>query len=396
MGKNITVSFIAIGVVALTLSGCASWQTSTKSVDVNKGNSISIDAKQRVIYSNAKSRDYDIIDLKTGATRKERKEFSVICAEPSPDALSVLGASGALSISNPTGVGGSTAAGLAESAASIGLRTQSIQLLRDLNYRICEAYSNEAIGEAESAALLRRGQSTMMGLIAIEQLTRPVVASQVALSSAVTAGKGEASTSDLTAAQGAVEDRKNKLLIAESELDKSKLAYDEAVSKHNELLDKLSSLPSPDSDATNEQKVDHAEKEKALKEQIKLAESDRQTKKLDFDDKARRVRVADQNRLDAERELTRLRDGALNTSAETQAALSEAEQRTTEVTKELITGVAGIVEQVNSSYILDTCFSLVSDTVRNGASYTTNQANNVEIAMDACSEFIKQKTTLLK
>lgn len=385
MDKKHIVSFISVGTVVLMLSGCASWQTSTKTVDVNQGNSISIDAKQRIIYSNAKSREYDVTDPSTGVTRKERKEFSVICAEPSPDALSVLGASGALSVVNPTGVEGSAAAALAESAASIGLRTQSIQLLRDLNYRICEAYSNGAIGEAESAALLRRGQSTMMGLIAIEQLTGPVVASQFALSTAVAAGKGTSSASDLTAAQGVVEDRKSKLLTAQSELDKSKAAYDEAAAKHNELLERRSSLPSPGDDSTSEQK--------ALKEQIKLAESDRQTTKLEFDDKARRVKVADQNRLDAERELNRLRDGTLNTSAATQVAPSEAGQRTAtaaRVTEHLVNGVANIVEQINNSYILDSCFSLVSDTVRTGGT------DSVDRAMKACTFFIDKQTILLK
>lgn len=180
------------------------------------------------------------------------------------------------------------------------------------------------------------------------------------------------------------------MLTAESELDKSKAAYDEAAAKHNELLDRLSSLPSPGDDSTGEQK--------AIKEQIKLAESDRQTTKLDLDDKARRVKVADKNRLDAERELNRLRDGTVNTSAASQAALSEGEQRAAEVTKVLVTGVSDIVKQINSSYLLDTCFSLVNDIARHGIrkGASSNVVDGIVVAIRVCNDFVQEEANLLK
>ena len=51
----------------------------TRAVDL-QGGSIAIDVKQRVVFSQARQ--------KTGET--------IVCAEPSPDALTVIGASGGL------------------------------------------------------------------------------------------------------------------------------------------------------------------------------------------------------------------------------------------------------------------------------------------------------------
>ena len=57
---------------------------------------------------------------------------------------------------------------------AIGLRTQSIQLLRDAMYRICEAYWNDALDSESLIAMHRRFQNLMTGLLAIEQLTGAV------------------------------------------------------------------------------------------------------------------------------------------------------------------------------------------------------------------------------
>ena len=80
---------------------------------------------------------------------------AMVCAEPSPDALSSFASSisGSAAV---TGEGsGSLASALSEAAGSIGLRTQSITLMRDALYRVCEAYYNGAISITE---LQRRGQ----------------------------------------------------------------------------------------------------------------------------------------------------------------------------------------------------------------------------------------------
>lgn len=64
---------------------------------------------------------------------------------------------------------------------NIGLRTQTIQLLRDAMYRLCEAYFNSGIESGKMAPIIDRYQDAMVALLAIEQLTgaatpRPAVA----------------------------------------------------------------------------------------------------------------------------------------------------------------------------------------------------------------------------
>lgn len=170
--------FLAVALAALSLGGCASMTHYTTERTLGPTGSTSdvffVDAKQRAVYSN---RDYD------GRLR--------VCAEPSPDALSALAASGALGISNPSGVSGNGALSVAEAAGSIGLRTQSIQLMRDAMYRICEGYSSGALSKGSFETLHRRLQSSMVAILAIEQLTGTVKAQQIVLGGNSSTGAAE-------------------------------------------------------------------------------------------------------------------------------------------------------------------------------------------------------------
>ncbi len=136
------------------------------------GKAISVDAKQRFVF------------MQGGENGN-----SMICAEPSPDALSAIvsgvtiGASGTSNIFN-------SAFSNSESASSIGLRTQSIQLLRDGMYRLCEAYFGGIIGKEETGRRMSRYQDTMVAILAIESLTGVVTPQQVVLSGSSGASLG--------------------------------------------------------------------------------------------------------------------------------------------------------------------------------------------------------------
>jgi hypothetical protein len=162
---------------ALGLAGCANMQTAYRTFQPDMGQSVAIDAKQRVVYTVQK--DYG-----------EGKEWRAICAEPSPDVLSALSATAGLDAS-----AAAKAIGLAfssqEGAASIGLRTQTIQTLRDAMYRLCEGYASGAIDDTGFTRLQRRYQAVMLGLLAIEQLTGAVVAQQATLSGSGSARLGQ-------------------------------------------------------------------------------------------------------------------------------------------------------------------------------------------------------------
>lgn len=160
-----------------TSAGCASMTHFKKEVNFSEGNNsaktIVMDAKQRVV-TNA------MVD---GKLR--------VCAEPSPDALSALAASAGLSLSRAEALDLAGNASLAEGVGSIGLRTQSIQLMRDAMYRLCEGYVSGAIDSVAFETLHRRFQSSMVAILAIEQLTGAVRAPTIILGGSSSQGNAE-------------------------------------------------------------------------------------------------------------------------------------------------------------------------------------------------------------
>ena len=141
--------------IAVFLAGCANMQTIDRITRIPSDERIAVhlDAQQRVILSNDKG----------------------FCAEPSPDALSAYAASLALGITLPSEEEQVAVTKKQESSADgIGLRTQSITLMRDAFYRICEAYNNNKLEKWEVAASLARSLDLTAVLLAIEQLTATV------------------------------------------------------------------------------------------------------------------------------------------------------------------------------------------------------------------------------
>src|SRR5262245_65112002 len=96
--------------------------------------------------------------------------------EPSLDALSAYAADLAAKVSEGDKLSAALGLNTREQSSYIGLRTQSIQLLRDGFYRGCEAYMNGALTAADYAFVVRRYQKYMIALLAIEQLTGTVQA----------------------------------------------------------------------------------------------------------------------------------------------------------------------------------------------------------------------------
>lgn len=180
------------------LGGCANYIFETFNTDT-RGDSISMDAKQRVL----------LVTHEGGKTR-DRK---IVCAEPSPDAYSVsaASASGSIAYSVPgapgangaagtpgTQGGGGLSGGRNETGASLAMRTQTVQLLRDGLYRACEAYMNGAIDQFQYNVLLvnmDRLMTTLMGIDAIAgtQNVAPsaITAAAVGTSSKTTSADGK-------------------------------------------------------------------------------------------------------------------------------------------------------------------------------------------------------------
>lgn len=159
-----------LSVSAALLCGCANMTHLTRTRTLDQSRFILIDAKQRAISSVG----------------------NVNCAEPSPDALSALAASQAANVSTPKGLSAAQSFAIAEAAGSIGLRTQSIQLLRDSMFRVCEGYQNNQLTPFMVQLLHQRFQTTMVSVLAIEQLTGAMRAPAVVLGGSSSVGDADA------------------------------------------------------------------------------------------------------------------------------------------------------------------------------------------------------------
>ncbi|MCH7945363.1 MAG: hypothetical protein IIC73_05030 [Armatimonadetes bacterium] len=149
----------------LAVAGCAS--TIFETFDI-QGKSLSLDAKQRIVVSTQK-----------GDTNNPTR--NIVCAEPSPDALVAISQAAGAQANIIGKGGGALSFSLTESAASMGIRTATIQLLRDVLYRACEAYLNGAVNEFGYGLILTSIDDVMITLLAIEGLTKITPAAQVAI-----------------------------------------------------------------------------------------------------------------------------------------------------------------------------------------------------------------------
>lgn len=151
--------------VATLLAACGG-ATTFDQFSLEEGLSARMDASQRVV----------LVSNRGGKNGNRH----VVCAEPSPD--SIISASAVLatklereSTDPESRLLGSASAqatlATAQNAAFVGMRTQTIQLLRDGLYRACEAYMNGAIDEMEYNMLLVNMPKVMTALIAIDGLT---------------------------------------------------------------------------------------------------------------------------------------------------------------------------------------------------------------------------------
>lgn len=168
---------IALAAISLVSVGCANFNSVHRELKINEGAGALIDIKQRAIF----------------VSKDTKAPFgAVVCAEPSPDALSAYAAELAARATVPGKGSGELSSAFQESSAFIGLRTQTIQLLRDSRYRDCEAYMNGALDQSQYEFQARRHQKLTVALMAIEQLTGSVLAPPVTIS---TAGSAEAARS---------------------------------------------------------------------------------------------------------------------------------------------------------------------------------------------------------
>jgi hypothetical protein len=291
------------------------------------------------------------------------------CAEPSPDALASFAASLGLAASVPGTGAGSAAGAFNSAAASIGLRTQSITLMRDALYRICEATANGTLKPVDAALLLTRSQDLTAVVVAVEQLTGAVAANQAALTgSANSAATAELLTDQvaLEAANKEVTTKENELTAAKNEqstetaqLATKQTAANTAAANYKQAMDNPppATAPQPDLPKLMEQ-ANTADQELAAEK----------LKKQQADDKAANATLARDNaianRQAIENHQNSLRT-AVNASAATAAQFSSVAARnqlSSEATQYIAEAVNKMVARVLAkNYTIEACTLLISN-----------------------------------
>lgn len=194
MIKSLKITVSCVGIMALT--GCANLASIDRTTRTpEKGKAVHLDAQQRLVT-------FD--------------QFGNSCAENSPDALAAFASALAGSASDPSDAAAVLSGSGSSSVASFGLRTQSITLMRDLMFRMCEASKNGQIGSIDVANYLTRSQDFTATILAIEQLTGPVTAAQAA----TMGGSGSTAMASLSQASEMYD-------LQREALEKQKIAFEQ-------------------------------------------------------------------------------------------------------------------------------------------------------------------------
>jgi hypothetical protein len=351
--------------LALLLAGCANLNSIYRGLDVN-GKAVAVDVKQRAVFS-----------ASAPAT-------AVICAEPSPDSLSSYGASLGGTLNQASGTTTQLAGALAEQAASIGLRTQSIQLMRDTMYRACEAYLSGGISAEQFYLLQRRFQNLTLGLLAIEQLTGAVRAEQAALSTTASSATGDNTSVETEA-----------LKTARTELNTAKDKYDAAnadlAKKQKEANDAAAELVAANAAAPADPPRVMAAK-KAVSDTTEALD----TQKLDVASKKRTLDSATESVKVSEKNLE-LANGRVKAYATGVSQFGPGGQGRLAVTDRVATAVTDIVKTVLSqSGRAEGCLGVISDFVDHPDKYAADTPGEQLLASCQVIEAGKTVERLMK
>lgn len=212
--------FLVALLFSMTLCGCTTlgnFNSVHRKLDTTEGKGVLIDIKQRAIL--------------VGNGEDGR---SVVCAEPSPDALSAYAAEIAAKLDRPELFSAQFGAASQEGASFVGLRTSTIQLLRDSMYRLCEAHLNGAIDKNGYNFQLRKYQRQLVGLLAIEQLT----GAQRATASGIETRSAAQISRDIKALQAESDSLKQQIDAIDTKLKDAKDNKDPLTAERKELVER--------------------------------------------------------------------------------------------------------------------------------------------------------------
>jgi hypothetical protein len=368
---------IVLLLTAALFSGGASltsvwWSTDLPAKGDGNGRAIHLDAKQRLALASA-------------------GEVPKVCAEPSPDALSAFASAIGLGVTLPNQASASLAQALQETSASIGLRTQSITLMRDSMYRLCEAYFNRAINQPQMVSLLARSQDLTVTVLAIEQLTGAVVANQVGLGGNANASAsanlvGNQQLLDAARANQAAREADQTAVLAD--LDKKKAEQKRISDDLASIQSKLDATPPPnDSDKTQleAQKTKLANDLSAATTATSTAQTLADTTAAQVAEAKKNVEVIQNNRSAALTQATASASGSVVFANPRQTTLSDS------AVEKVAAAVKGIVDSaMTKSYTEDNCFALLSGAHFRDTAAKQQENKTVNDFTDAVLNYCKQ------
>ncbi len=314
---------------SLQIIGCANMKTVDRTTQLPKyhgdqsGKAIHLDVQQRLVIMNS---------------------FEEYCAEPSPDALAAYSASLGFGFSDSTKKAASLSQALQSSAASIGLRTQSITLMRDALYRMCEAYMNNSLDRAQVAVLLNRSQDLTAVILAVEQLTGATAANQALLTSTAS-----------SQASAILANTQEKLDAVAKEKERKQANYLKAIEKQNTLQTEVDHLKQTSHPTA-------AQQEELRKEELRKKEPELTTAKQEAALLKDEYDLLVQNH----EELLDIRDTALTSSIATvsssgqSSTISQANTIDKATPDTIVNAVQNMVTEVlKKSYVTDYCMAMI-------------------------------------
>lgn len=290
-------------------------------------------------------------------------EVGVYCAEPSPDGLAAYAAAVGLGASNPTGDAISASGSGGSVAASVGLRSQTITLMRDAMYRVCEAYANEQIGSGQVATLLGRSQDLTAVILAVEQLTGPLTANQAYLATTTDSTTSASLVATARQLELAIEAyNRASARVTEAEVDQAKVNTElAAVSAELTAKETVLEGDNAPTNATERAKLvedialltarqsELQQEQRALNTQVASLKEARSSA-----ERTRDTIAAQQETAFASASAGTSSSGAFGTRADASKLSTDASIAVANAVKEMVTDVVG------KSYITESCLSVLT------------------------------------
>ena len=168
-------SYLLPLIAVIGLSGCANWNTLYRKPDLSHqlSDSLLTDINARLLLVTPNTEE------KTTSRILRNRPKTIVCAEPSPDALTVYAANFNANKSAPESLTLSAGASYNSTGLYVGNRTQTVQLLRDQMYRLCEAYANGIIDSGTYEMMMTRSQRYTVALALIDSATAPASSTEI-------------------------------------------------------------------------------------------------------------------------------------------------------------------------------------------------------------------------